>query len=287
MRSASADRRRAESDFGPRNGEDHAPEIPHSLRSACQPPFPADDLGAAPSAPLPWSAREAEVTSHRGVVADSANPDVVLVGGGIMSATLAALFGVVAPRLDVTVFESGRASPARAPTPGTTPAPGTPRLRAELHPRRARRPGRPREGRHDQRAVPGVAAVLVAPRARGHDRLAQGVHHPGPARQLRAPATTAARYMRARHAALAAEPLFAGLEYADDPAELAEWIPLMMAGPRPAAGRRRHPLGRRHGRQLRHPHPADARRRGRPRRRGPPQPARAATSSARPTAAGA
>ena len=35
------------------------------------------------------------MTSDPGVVADSANPDVVLVGGGIMSATLAALFGVV------------------------------------------------------------------------------------------------------------------------------------------------------------------------------------------------
>jgi malate dehydrogenase (quinone) len=37
-------------------------------------------------------------------------------------------------------------------------------------------------------------------------------------------------YMRARHRALAAEPLFAGLDYTDDPAALAEWIPLMMAG---------------------------------------------------------
>ena len=41
-----------------------------------------------------------------GVVPDSANPDVVLVGGGIMSATLAALIGVVAPQWSVTVFES-------------------------------------------------------------------------------------------------------------------------------------------------------------------------------------
>ena len=39
-------------------------------------------------------------------VPDSANPDVVLVGGGIMSATLAALIGVVAPQWSVTVFES-------------------------------------------------------------------------------------------------------------------------------------------------------------------------------------
>ena len=40
--------------------------------------------------------------------------------------------------------------------------------------------------------------------------------------------------MRARHEALAPEPLFAGLEYTDDAAELAEWLPLMMAGRDPA-----------------------------------------------------
>ena len=44
--------------------------------------------------------------SHSSAVPDSANPDVVLVGGGIMSATLAALIGVVAPQWSVTVFES-------------------------------------------------------------------------------------------------------------------------------------------------------------------------------------
>ena len=46
------------------------------------------------------------MSSERSAVADSANPDVVLVGGGIMSATLAALIGVVAPQWSVTVFES-------------------------------------------------------------------------------------------------------------------------------------------------------------------------------------
>ena len=56
--------------------------------------------------------------------------------------------------------------------------------------------------------------------------------------------------------------------------------------PRPAAGRRRHPLGRRHRRQLRRADADAARRRRRPRRRRPLQPARPAASSARPTAAG-
>ena len=46
------------------------------------------------------------MTSQHSAVPDSANPDVVLVGGGIMSATLASLLGVVAPQWNVTVFES-------------------------------------------------------------------------------------------------------------------------------------------------------------------------------------
>src|SRR4051794_41691126 len=66
----------------------------------------ADDQRSGASGAIPCAAREADVTSHPGVVPDSSNPDVVLVGGGIMSATLAALLGVVAPQWDVTVFES-------------------------------------------------------------------------------------------------------------------------------------------------------------------------------------
>ena len=92
--------------------------------------------------------------------------------------------------------------------------------------------------------------------------------------------------MRARHGALATQPLFDGLEYTDDTAELAEWIPLMMAGRDPPAGRRRHPLGRRHGRQLRRAH-ADAARGRRPTAASPSTATSGSrASSARPTAAG-
>ena len=45
-------------------------------------------------------------SSHPRPVPDSAQPDVVLVGGGIMSATLAALLNVVAPHWSITVFEA-------------------------------------------------------------------------------------------------------------------------------------------------------------------------------------
>ena len=134
-------------------------------------------------------------------------------------------------------------------------------LRAQLHARGCRRPGRPGQGRHDQRAVPGVPPVLVAPGARGPDRLAQGVHHPGPARQL--------RHRRGRPRLHAGPPprrsppsrCSTGLEYTDDAAELAEWLPLMMAGrdPRQVVAATRSDGG--HRRQLRRPHPHALRRR--------------------------
>src|SRR5215218_4934182 len=57
----------------------------------------------------PWGA---DVPSARRQILStggSSNPDVVLVGGGIMSATLAALLGIVAPDWTVEVFESGTA----------------------------------------------------------------------------------------------------------------------------------------------------------------------------------
>ena len=41
-------------------------------------------------------------------------------------------------------------------------------------------------------------------------------------------------YLRKRHAALLGSPLFRGMEFSEDPARIAEWIPLVMAGRDPA-----------------------------------------------------
>ena len=68
------------------------------------------------------------MTSDSGVAAnvpDSANPDVVLVGGGIMSATLAALVNVVAPQWSVTVFESAAEVAGESSGPWNNAAPAT------------------------------------------------------------------------------------------------------------------------------------------------------------------
>src|SRR3712207_9447465 len=61
------------------------------------------DVGEAAPSPL---SRKAVVSTD---LAPATDPDVVLVGGGVMSATLASLLGVVAPDWSVTVFESGPA----------------------------------------------------------------------------------------------------------------------------------------------------------------------------------
>ena len=104
------------------------------------------------------------MTSQPGAVPDSANPDVVLVGGGIMSATLAALIGVVAPQWSVTVFESAADVAGESSEAWNNAGTGHAAL-CELNytPGGPGRPGRPGQGRHDQRAVPGVPPVLVAP----------------------------------------------------------------------------------------------------------------------------
>ena len=184
-----------------------------------------------------------------------------------MSATLAALIGVVAPQWSVTVFESA-ADVAGESSDGVEQRGHRARgaLRAQLHARRPRRARGPLEGRHHQRAVPGVPPVLVAPGPRRHDRLAQELHHAGPPPELRdrrgRPVLHAHAARGARRAAAVRGPgvhrgrrAARGVAAADD------------GRPRSRPGRGRHPFGRGHRRELRRPHPADARRRRRPRRR--------------------
>jgi malate dehydrogenase (quinone) len=52
-------------------------------------------------------------------------------------------------------------------------------------------------------------------------------------------------FLRKRHAALGASPLFSGMEFSTDPAQIAKWVPLMMEGRDPAMklAATRSPLG--------------------------------------------
>ena len=196
-------------------------------------PGSADDQESGASAPV-GRAREAVVDSDRSAVPDSANPDVVLIGGGIMSATLASLFGVVAPQWNVTVFESAPEVAGESSDAWNNAGTGHSAL-CELN----YAPAGP-DGRVDPAKAVTINEQFQVSRQFWSHLAREGMTGSPkdfitPVPHLSFVTGEAGRtYMRARHEALAAQPLFEELEYTEDPARLAAWIPLMMAGRDPA-----------------------------------------------------
>jgi malate dehydrogenase (quinone) len=165
-----------------------------------------------------------------GVLPDSANPDVVLVGGGIMSATLAALVGVVAPHWNVTVFESAADVAGESSDAWNNAGTGHAAL-CELN----YTPAGP-DGRVDPAKAVTINEQFQVSRQFWSYLVRGGMT--GSPKEFITPVPHLSfvtgedgrAYMRARHAALAAQPLFEGLEYTDDNGELTNWLPLMMDG---------------------------------------------------------
>jgi malate dehydrogenase (quinone) len=163
-------------------------------------------------------------------VPDSANPDVVLIGGGIMSATLAALLGVVAPQWHVTVFESAPDVAGESSDPWNNAGTGHAAL-CELN----YTPAGP-DGRVDPTKAATINEQFQVSRQFWSHLVREGMT--GAPKEFVTPVPHVSfvtgeagrEYMRTRHAALAAHPLFEDLEYADDADVLASWLPLMMAG---------------------------------------------------------
>jgi malate dehydrogenase (quinone) len=170
------------------------------------------------------------VTSSPGAVPDSANPDVVLIGGGIMSATLAALLGVVAPQWHVTLFESAPEVAGESSDPWNNAGTGHAAL-CELN----YTPAGP-DGRVDPTKAATINEQFQVSRQFWSHLVREGMT--GSPKEFVTPVPHVSfvtgeagrAYMRTRHAALAAHPLFDGLEYSDDADVLASWLPLMMAG---------------------------------------------------------
>src|SRR3954449_5132280 len=220
-----------------KHGEGHEVEIAHTVRSACNRPNRPTIRKTAPTAHS-LNSRRADVTSESGVAAtgavpDSANPDVVLVGGGIMSATLAALVGVVAPHWNVTVFESAADVAGESSDAWNNAGTGHAAL-CELN----YTPAGP-DGRVDPAKAVTINEQFQVSRQFWSYLVRGGMtgspkEFITPVPHLSFVTGEAGRaYMRARHEALAAQPLFAGLEYAEGQEALAEWLPLMMEGRRP------------------------------------------------------
>jgi malate dehydrogenase (quinone) len=170
------------------------------------------------------------VTSDRGPVPDSANPDVVLVGGGIMSATLAALLDVVAPQWNVTVFESGEDVAGESSGPWNNAGTGHAAL-CELN----YTPAGP-DGRVDPTKAATINEQFQVSRQFWSHLVRRGMT--GSPKDFITPVPHVGfvtgdegrAYMRARYDAMAALPLFAELEHTEDTGRLAGWLPLMMAG---------------------------------------------------------
>ena len=170
------------------------------------------------------------MTSSPAAVPDSANPDVVLIGGGIMSATLAALLGVVAPQWHVTVFESAPDVAGESSDPWNNAGTGHAAL-CELN----YTPAGP-DGRVDPAKAATINEQFQVSRQFWSHLVRAGMT--GSPKEFVTPVPHVSfvtgedgrAYMRARHAALAAHPLFEGLEYTEDADVLASWLPLMMAG---------------------------------------------------------
>jgi malate dehydrogenase (quinone) len=156
------------------------------------------------------------------------NPDVVLVGGGIMSATLAALLGIVAPDWTVEVFESGAAVAGESSGPWNNAGTGHSAL-CELN----YTPARP-DGTVDPAKAVGINEQFQVSRQFWSHLVRAGLTDSPKTFITSVPHVSFVTgedghsYMRNRFEALAPQPLFAGLEYSDDPAELTSWVPLMM-----------------------------------------------------------
>ncbi len=166
--------------------------------------------------------------------APATDPDVVLVGGGIMSATLASLLGIVAPDWSIAVFESGSAVAGESSDAWNNAGTGHAAL-CELN----YAPAGP-DGRVDPAKAITINEQFQLSRQFWSHLVRNGLT--GSPKEFITPVPHISfvtgeggrTYMANRYAALASHPLFEGMEYTDDPATFAEWVPLMMAGRDPA-----------------------------------------------------
>ncbi len=160
--------------------------------------------------------------------------DVVLIGGGIMSVTLATYLQELEPGWRMQLFERldgvGQESSDGWNNAGTGHS-GF----AELNytPELA-------DGSIETKRAVGIAEQFEVSRqfwahqvGRGHLQAPSDFINPTPHMSFVWGDENIA-YLRKRHAALIANPLFHGMQYSEDPARIAQWAPLLMEGRDPA-----------------------------------------------------
>jgi malate dehydrogenase (quinone) len=158
------------------------------------------------------------------------SPDVVLVGAGIMSATLGVLLKELQPDLTIEIFESLDGVATESSDAWNNAGTGHSAL-CELNytPQKA-------DGSVDiSKALHINEAFKISKQFWSY--LVEQKHIKSPETFIqRIPHMSFVHgakdvaFLRKRHAALTAHHLFEEMEFSDDPAELAEWIPLVMEG---------------------------------------------------------
>ncbi len=157
-------------------------------------------------------------------------PGIVLVGAGIMSATLAVLLKELDPKLDITIYEV-LDKPAQESSNAWNNAGTGHAALCELNytPENG-------DGSIDIQKALEVNTEFDLSRqfwsflvSRGAINDPQSFIHSVPHHSFVRGAENVA-YLKKRFAALTAHPLYQGMEYTDDPGTLKEWFPLIMEG---------------------------------------------------------
>jgi malate dehydrogenase (quinone) len=170
------------------------------------------------------------VESISDVAAREGLTDVLLIGGGIMSATLASLLSELEPTWTIRVLERLDRPALESSGPWNNAGTGHSAL-CELN--------------YTPQAEDGTVdiskAVVVNEQFQVSRQLwsflVESGRIPQPEAFIRPTPHMSfvwgadnVAYLRERHALLSAHPLFEGMEYSEDPAQIAEWAPLLMAG---------------------------------------------------------
>ena len=156
--------------------------------------------------------------------------DVILIGGGVMSATLAALLATLDPRLRTRTFEKLDAVARESSDPWNNAGTGHSAL-CELN-YTSRRP----DGSVDISKAVAINEQFQVSRQLWASFVERGVLG-DPAGFINSvphmsfiPGDAGADYLAARQAALSANPLFSTMTYSDDRLAIAEWAPLLVEG---------------------------------------------------------
>ena len=156
--------------------------------------------------------------------------DVVLIGAGIMSATLGVLLKALDPTVTIAVYERLDAVAAESSDAWNNAGTGHSAF-CELN----YTPERP-DGSIDISKADKIAEQFEQSKQFWASLVQQG-HLPDPSSFINTIphmsfvwGAANVEYLRKRHAALLHSPLFRGMEFSDAPAQIAAWIPLVMAG---------------------------------------------------------